>query len=144
MDEWLQKWNRTCPLCKSTIKRKGGRAHHPPAQTDENETSLLLPQDERQSLLTNEVVGRNRTGSTDYGGTNELAPPSRSDSASSNPDNTGQDSHLVRAEIEFSVESGRDALHSSNSIYHTPHQSDEEEDCTPSYATAYDSHEIGV
>lgn len=23
MDVWLQKWNRTCPLCKSAIKRQG-------------------------------------------------------------------------------------------------------------------------
>ena len=23
VDEWLHKWNRTCPLCKSSIKRRG-------------------------------------------------------------------------------------------------------------------------
>ncbi len=37
MDEWLQKWNRTCPLCKSTIKRSKGAAC-----IDPDETSGLL------------------------------------------------------------------------------------------------------
>lgn len=36
VDEWLQKWNRTCPLCKSTIKRSKG------ARIDPDETSGLL------------------------------------------------------------------------------------------------------
>ena len=25
VDEWLKKWNRTCPLCKSSISRRKGR-----------------------------------------------------------------------------------------------------------------------
>ncbi len=36
MDEWLQKWKRTCPLCKSTIKRSKG------ARIDPDEASGLL------------------------------------------------------------------------------------------------------
>ena len=43
VDEWLQKWNRTCPLCKSTITRR--RASNPrtsPSSTTDNEQSHLL------------------------------------------------------------------------------------------------------
>ena len=37
MDVWLQKWNRTCPLCKSTIKRQGK-----PLFSGDPESSRLL------------------------------------------------------------------------------------------------------
>lgn len=37
MDVWLQKWNRTCPLCKSTIKRQGK-----PLFSGDQESSRLL------------------------------------------------------------------------------------------------------
>lgn len=43
VDEWLRKWNRTCPLCKSTITRR--RASNPrpsPSSTTDNEQSHLL------------------------------------------------------------------------------------------------------
>ena len=37
VDVWLQKWNRTCPLCKSAIKRQGK-----PLFTEDPESSHLL------------------------------------------------------------------------------------------------------
>ena len=37
VDVWLQKWNRTCPLCKSTIKRRGK-----PLFSGDPESSRLL------------------------------------------------------------------------------------------------------
>ena len=43
MDEWLQKWNRTCPLCKSAIGRRGaGEDPPPPTSSTDLEQSHLL------------------------------------------------------------------------------------------------------
>lgn len=54
MDEWLRKWNRTCPLCKSTIqrRRKGGQTARPQtsssSSTTNHEQSHLLNHEERE------------------------------------------------------------------------------------------------
>ena len=41
VDEWLQKWNRTCPLCKSAIHRRGrGKVGSVPEPA--SETAQLL------------------------------------------------------------------------------------------------------
>ena len=137
MDEWLKKWNRTCPLCKSTIKRKGGRTQNPPAQTDENETSLLLPRDQATaSSVGNEDLGDG--GVPDYGATGATAVSAggrgrlqhRRGESDSSTSSAGQRNQVTSAEIELSTESR------PLSVYHTPLHSDEEEH-TPSYATAH-------
>lgn len=40
VDEWLQKWNRTCPLCKVEVSRRGRRTTE--------QVSLLSDAEERQ------------------------------------------------------------------------------------------------
>lgn len=145
MDEWLQKWNRTCPLCKSTIKRKGGRTQNPPAQTDDNETSLLLPQERTSSAVDEDQLD----GATpdQYGATGVTTvvfhrnQHRRGASASSNisSDNgTGNKNQVTSVEIELSGSGGEEGR-MSTSLYHTPLHSDEE-DHTPSYATAQSGH----
>lgn len=148
VDEWLRKWNRTCPLCKSTIKRNGGRAHNPPAQTDDNEASLLLPQEERVSLGSGRGRDYGTTGATSVlhkSGSNHAHR--RGGSGSSNCSsgaparNTNQ---VTSAEIELStgteLSGGSNCQTRSNSpasLYETPLNSDMEN--TPSYTTAYSS-----
>ena len=56
VDEWLQKWNRCCPLCKSAIKR---RTHHPSGQ----EESHLLSDEDLQNEREEETYGA--TGHSD-------------------------------------------------------------------------------
>ena len=145
MDEWLQKWNRTCPLCKSTIKRKGTRVQQPPAQTDDNETSHLLPQDHTSVAEEDQPDGAtpgNQYGAT--GVTTVIFHSNRSRGASacsniSSDESPGNRDQVTSAEIELSMGSpGEVGGRLSTSIYHTPLHSDDE-DHTPSYATAYSS-----
>ncbi len=149
VDEWLKKWNRTCPLCKSTIKRKGGRTQNPPAQTDENETSLLLPHS-RASSMGIEDRDHEDGESPDYGSTGmtTLSPGPggrghrhrqhwRSVSGSSSGSNDGNRNQVTSAEIELSAETNPERLSSPCSLYHTPLHSDNDEEETPSYATAH-------
>lgn len=150
VDEWLQKWNRTCPLCKSTIRRNGGgRPKPPPAQTDDNEASLLLPQEERVSLDEDveRTDGRGRgygsAGSTRTHRSQHRRGASGGSNTSTNAGNTaGRTNQVTAAEIELSVEPNSGSVRgrscSPGSLYHTPLQSDQEEN-TPSYATAYSS-----
>ena len=56
VDEWLQKWNRCCPLCKSAIKR---RTRHPAGQ----EESRLLSDEDLQNEREEETYGA--TGHSD-------------------------------------------------------------------------------
>lgn len=56
VDEWLQKWNRCCPLCKSAIKR---RTHH----TSGQEESHLLSDEDLQNEREEETYGA--TGHSD-------------------------------------------------------------------------------
>ena len=141
VDEWLKKWNRTCPLCKSTIKRRGGRTQNPPAQTDDNESSLLLPHS-RATSLGNE--DRTDGESPNYGATGLTVPSQvrrgqqhrRGGSSSSNGSSAGHRNQVTSAEIELSAESNPERLSSPMSLYHTPFHSDNEEEQTPSYATA--------
>lgn len=147
VDEWLQKWNRTCPLCKSTIKKKkGGKTQNPPAQTDDVETSLLLPQ---ESLVDDASQTDGENCGNNYGATgvttvfqnqrHHRRGPSASSHTSSNSSHAGQKNQVTSAEIELSG-SGQDGRCStSHSLYHTPLHSDEEE-LTPSFTTAYGSH----
>lgn len=44
VDEWLQKWNRTCPLCKLEVSRRGRRTTE--------QVSLLSDAEERQEYGT--------------------------------------------------------------------------------------------
>ena len=68
VDEWLQKWNRTCPLCKSTIQRRGqGRDAAPPTTpptTDQEHARLLSHMESEQS---GEQVVVERRNSENYG-----------------------------------------------------------------------------
>lgn len=147
VDEWLRKWNRTCPLCKSTIKRKGGRTHHSSAPTDNNETSLLLPQEEHVSLA-NDTDGRGQ----DYGTTRATGSLQRRSSnhqqhrREGSGSSSGTPSHstnqVTSADIELSTElessgGSRYRDNSPPSMYETPLNSDVEN--TPSYTTAYSS-----
>lgn len=152
VDEWLSKWNRTCPLCKSTIKRKGGRTHNPPAHTDDNEASSLLPQEERVSF----GGGADGRG-YDYGTTGNTSILHRSGSnrahhrggsgssnCSSGTTPAGNTNQVTSADIELSTGttelemsggSNRQGRSSSPaSLYETPLNSDLEN--TPSYTTA--------
>lgn len=140
VDEWLQKWNRTCPLCKSTIKRSGARPHLPSALTDDNESSLLLPQHER--------VSPGRRSPARYG-TTEATPAfhatrhhRRGGSGASTTSNTSASSEhrnqVTSAEIELTGSAGQDRSSSVVSVYQTPIHSDDE--TGPSYTTAYNSH----
>lgn len=135
MDEWLRKWNRTCPLCKSTIKRKGARTHNSSALTDDNEALSLLPQEEHVSLV-NDTDGRGRdygtAGATGRRGSNHQQHR-RLGSGSSIDQVTSADIELsTGTELELS---GRST--SPLSLYETPLNSDVEN--TPSYTTACSS-----
>lgn len=147
MDEWLHKWNRTCPLCKSTIKRKGGKTNNPPAHTDDNEASVLLPQERTSAIDDDQLDGAtpaNQYGSTGvttvvfhknqhHRGTSTCSNISSSDSRTVNKNQVTS----VEIELSGSVGSGDGRL--STTLYHTPLHSDEE-DHTPSYATAHSGH----
>lgn len=57
VDEWLRKWNRTCPLCKSTIQRRRERGQSTRPQpssssssTTNHEQSRLLSHEESEEL----------------------------------------------------------------------------------------------
>ena len=141
----MQKWNRTCPLCKSTIKRKGGRTQNPPAQTDDNETSLLLPQEslaadeeeEEPDGATPEQYGATGVTTVLFHRGQHRRGASGCSNLSSSDIATGDKKQVTSAEIELSgslasVEDGR----LSTTLYHTPLHSDNEEEHTPSYATA--------
>lgn len=143
VDEWLKKWNRTCPLCKSTIKRRGGRTQNPPAQTDENESSLLLPQSRAASQGNDDHADGE---SPNYGATAVTTRTRgrgqqhrRGGSGSSSGSGASHRNQVTSAEIELNADSNPGRLSSPLSLYHTPLHSDEEEQ-TPSYATANSGH----
>lgn len=141
MDEWLKKWNRTCPLCKSTIKRHGGRTQNPPAHTDENESSLLLPPSRTVSLgqedrADGDNVNYGATAVTTRSPRGRGQQHHRGGSGSSSGSIAGQRNQVTSAEIELSGESNPGRLSSPLSLYHTPLHSDDEDERTPSYATA--------
>lgn len=145
VDEWLRKWNRTCPLCKSTIKRKGGRIHNPSALTDDNEASLLLPQEEHVSLANTDGRARDygSSGATPTHGSSHHRRESGSSSSGDPRNSTNQTTSAeielsVGAELELSVGShSRGRSTSPTSFYETPLNSDVEN--TPSYTTAHSS-----
>ncbi len=68
MDEWLRKWNRTCPLCKATIERRrggGGGGEGPSVAegtaTSDHEEAHLLSNEEGEE---GEGEGYGATGSS--------------------------------------------------------------------------------
>ena len=74
VDEWLQKWNRTCPLCKSAIQRKRGRGRgggNNPTPADQ-ERSHLLTHEETEALAEHTAEGRE---TENYGATGHLDNP---------------------------------------------------------------------
>ena len=87
MDEWLQKWNRTCPLCKSTIqRRKGGRGagggNQPlgagSSSSDQERARLLSHENERESETSGGGGGGGGGRGEDietYGATGHLESP---------------------------------------------------------------------
>lgn len=139
VDEWLQKWNRTCPLCKSTIKRSGARPHLPSALTEDNESSLLLPQHERASLVTPNGRSPAHYGTTDHTTTRHHRRGGSGTSTASNTSaSSGNRNEVTSAEIELAGSAGQDRSSSVVSVYQTPIHSDD--DTSPSYATADNSH----
>ena len=70
MDEWLRKWNRVCPNCKSSIKRRegGGDKRAGGAGPDREERAPLLTREEEAST-------RDLYGSTDNNPSSPLASP---------------------------------------------------------------------
>lgn len=155
VDEWLRKWNRTCPLCKCSIKRAGGRTQHPPALTDDNETSLLQSGEERVSLLDHadgegcdQRYGTTGVTSALQQGQHRRGGSEASSSSSSTGTGGGASSHgnqVTAAEMERSTGSHQDREGSSSPLlYHTPLHSDQEaaEDTMPSasFKTACSSH----
>ena len=147
VDEWLQKWNRTCPLCKSTIKRSGARPHLPSALTDDNESSLLLPQHERASLVSPDGRSPAHYGTT--GGTPALHTATRhhrrggsgSSTTSNASSSSGRRNRVTSADIELAGSAEQVRPASVVSVYQTPIHSDDETD--PSYTTAYNSQASG-
>ena len=153
MDEWLQRWNRTCPLCKSTVKRKKGLKAKNPPPTTEDETSHLVPHEEAAAPTEREA---GRVGGS-YGATGFTAPDGEcrchrrnASGASSHTSGSllgrGSKRHQVQvtaAEIEMSWGSedteGRRSPYSP--IFHTPLQSDD--NGTRSFTTA-DGESTGV
>lgn len=160
MDVWLQKWNRTCPLCKKTIKRQGK-----PLFTDDQESSRLLTESGAPSVHIEEGGVTQRDGATGgpsgYGATDQTSPlrslaAGHRRSASSTSSNSQRSSlrrSLSRPEpavttIELNVTSGESSRSTSHSPspehFHTPRQSDEDgEGKSPSFETA-DGNESGT
>jgi E3 ubiquitin-protein ligase RNF13 len=83
VDEWLQKWNRTCPLCKSTIeRRKRGRAMGVAnrtlagsSSTDQEHARLLSHEDDRESETSGERGAEQGRDVESYGATGHLESP---------------------------------------------------------------------
>ena len=83
VDEWLQKWNRTCPLCKSTIeRRKRGRAMGVAnrtlagsSSTDQERARLLSHEDDRESETSGERGAEQGRDVESYGATGHLESP---------------------------------------------------------------------
>ena len=156
VDVWLQKWNRTCPLCKSAIKRQGK-----PLFTEDPESSRLLTDsgapspegdDERDGPGSSAPHGATG-GASNYGALEHTSPlrlmaAERHKRSASNTSSSSQRSgsrHTRRGSskhdttatttIELNVtssgETSRSVSHSpspSSSLlpFHTPHQSDDD------------------
>ena len=77
VDVWLQKWNRTCPLCKSAIKRKGK-----PLFSGDPESSHLLSDGAATSSSpptggddqVDGTRGGHATGASNYGAVEHSSP----------------------------------------------------------------------
>ena len=77
MDEWLQKWNRTCPLCKVPISRSG--------RPRNGEQSRLLQDEVSDSTIDPSDDGRNY-GTMDTGMGTDTVDTDTMDSSSSAED----------------------------------------------------------
>ena len=79
VDVWLQKWNRTCPLCKSAIKRKGKPlfTEDPESShllTDSGAPSVHLPDDETDGTRGLAAGAAAMGGASNYGATEHSSP----------------------------------------------------------------------
>ena len=83
VDEWLQKWNRTCPLCKSTIqRRKRGRAvgvanrqSAAPSNSNSDQEHVRLLAHEEGSETSTSGSPTDARDSESYGATGQLDTP---------------------------------------------------------------------
>ena len=170
VDVWLQKWNRTCPLCKSAIKRKGKPLFTEDQEsshllTDSGAPSVHLPDDETDGRGTRTLAAATTaaatSGASNYGATEHTSPlhlvaggRHHRRSASSTSSGSRRSSQRAKSvpkqeppvtaielNITSSEETSRSASRSptpaiSPSQFHTPHQSDGEDEATPSFKTA--------
>ena len=146
MDEWLRKWNRTCPLCKSTIKRKG-TAKDLKTPTAGDETSPLVQQEVGEVL---DPEARRRSSRGGYGAMDSTGHArsrhhhmdsisSSSCSSRSREGSPKESLQVVAAEIELSSEiPGEDESNAYSTTFHTPEQSDTEQNAY-SFGTAHGS-----
>lgn len=184
MDVWLQKWNRSCPLCKSTIKRRGK-----PLFSGDPESSRLLSEsggatpsshptdgdDELDGARGAQAHAASAVGASNYGALEHSSPlrlvtagHRRSTSGVSSSSSQGGRQRSGRLSksgskrepttsvttIELNITSSGETSRSASSSpspltsprqFHTPRQSDNEEDeggddgnkeLTPSFRTA--------
>lgn len=161
VDVWLQKWNRTCPLCKSTIKRRGK-----PLFNNDLESSHLLTDSGAPSAHQTEGEDErdgptNQAGASGYGALEQTSPlrvvaASHRRSTSSTSSSSHRSNRLSRSgskreptvtTIELNVtssgETSRSVSHSPSPTtsplqFHTPRQSEDDDDdeTTPSFRTA--------
>ena len=149
MDEWLQKWNRTCPLCKSAIKRKPAPRSATLETTTETSPLLTTTDEEsrgaRNRTDTSEEEGGAPVNQNSYGAAGYSTPLSLSVATHRERGHgreESSDSHPGYRRTLATVEVGSDSVSSPNSltslslsrelsplsdsIYHTPPLSDDE------------------
>ena len=141
VDEWLQKWNRTCPLCKSTIKKKKGLKARNPPPTTEDETTHLIPSTEPAVSS-----GGGAYGATGYAGGDSRchrrnASGTNTFTSTSSLGRTGKRQAVVQAEVEtWGSEVTDEGCGMTSPSFHTPIQSDD--NFTRSSNTAQDSENL--
>lgn len=122
MDEWLRKWNRTCPLCKSAIQRRRGDDEPPASEgTLEREEARLLSNEPLEGDSDHEeenygAIGFSNPltsdGSTSDVSSDDRRPRDRAQrSRSRSPTLIEHDSGIVRPIIELSTSPGVASAH---------------------------------
>ncbi len=115
MDEWLRKWNRICPLCKSTIQRsrRGGDAQSSnDAASSEDEDAHLLTNEQPQGETEREGDGYGAVGfsnpllSSDGDSERESQRSGRVRRSRSHSHDTEHDIGRTTASIELSTSPG--------------------------------------
>ena len=128
VDEWLQKWNRTCPLCKTAIRRRG--AENGPPIGSEAETSHLL-----QSTPPGEEDSNNSYGATGYtanpltSSQEEVSSFEGSGRVTTRPRNITSTT-TTTSNVVATIELVSSAANSTSSLasFHTPQQSDDDDE----------------